>query len=66
MHRCAWRKGCDTEAFTEERFCYYHSKRRGESITESGTARDQFSSEAIEIRKAEYLLLRAMPRKGDR
>ena len=58
MRECGWRKGCWEWAYGDDKYCYAHQKRR-EPPEKPGTERDLWTSEALAIKDAETLLLRA-------
>jgi len=65
MRECSYRKGCWEYALGDDRFCYYHQKRR-EPPEKSGTERDLWTSEALAIKEAGSMLLAAKLALGHR
>lgn len=54
MRQCDWRKGCWQDAYGDERWCYFHSKSHGPLAQTD--EQDPFSSDSLEIRKAQGVL----------
>jgi len=65
MRECAYRKGCWQYAYGDDRWCYWHQKKR-EPPEKSGTERDLWTSEALAIKEAGYMLLAAKIALGHR
>lgn len=65
MRQCGWRKGCYEDAYGDDRFCYYHAKRREPPVA-PGNIRDLWTSEALAIRDMQTQLERGRKTLGHR